>query len=298
MANGLADSGILGFSRLAVYDFIKDLRSGHLDAVKYCIRLSNRSNFPFGWGAMINRLRAKISRTERVVDPRSFGDFAAQPDLVDVFFRSGMSYYAANDLAVSFRAGDPHATESVSDMLRNGMFDDDRFFHRESMFPQLETFLNQAWDAHQDLPLLLRNLEPQDDIQRAIEESTRVPPPVSACRLPSEPVSGDGTCVVCMEATAEMLLRDSKGVPTCTHVCMCEYCANEMGKSTPKCPMCRKGFVVSKVLKLHVEKPTPTPPPTPPPPKPSPRVMRRIKKRPPTKLRPIRPPPNYESVTM
>lgn len=143
---------------------------------------------------------------------------------------------------------------------------------REEVDPWLtpEAALNQAWDEHSDLPLLLRDLE-----EESLQEAIAVTQPTSTARLPEEIVPGNGSCVVCMEGTAEMLLCSSNGKPSCSHICMCEYCAHELSKTSPECPLCRKAFVVSKLFKLNIQ--------TPPPRKRSRRRRRRL--------------PSYESAT-
>lgn len=179
------------------------------------------------------------------------------------------------------------AVEELSYLFRLGYTVDDARFDRHSNSGltrrMIQQARNMAWDAHSDLPLLLRDLDRRSPtpptrnrdqpLQRAITESIATPAPPTAATMPTEPIPGNKSCAVCFEGTAQMLLCKSDGNPSCGCVCMCEYCAHELAKTTPNrdpmCPRCRAPYVVSKLFKLFVQQPEP--PAGPPPVTPSPR---------------------------
>lgn len=86
----------------------------------------------------------------------------------------------------------------------------------------------------------------ENENERLFRHLQQPPPPVSASRLPEEPISGNGSCVACQEGTAEMLMLDRTGIPSCRHTCLCQHCIHQLTSAT--CPLCREPFVNS--LKL------------------------------------------------
>ena len=73
-------------------------------------------------------------------------------------------------------------------------------------------------------------------------DPTPVPPLSPAPLAASAPLyveSGDGSCAVCMEGTADVLLMDSHGRRACGHISMCAHCAAGVVQTSRACPMCR-----------------------------------------------------------
>jgi hypothetical protein len=67
----------------------------------------------------------------------------------------------------------------------------------------------------------------------------------SSLVFPAELVSGDGTCVVCLDGSIETLLD------TCGHVAMCLYCAGKLAKADASCPICRAPFSFQDVRRAY-----------------------------------------------
>jgi hypothetical protein len=253
----------------------------------------------------------RLSGTTNKEFIRSLPDKIAQEKNLRRTNRPRTAYYGPRDrdgatylippylmhLAQSGGSGRDRALEELSDLYRSGRLNYEQlegFFnqiafeagedlshrmpreHRRSRSPRLSRRMadqarNMAYDAHSDLPLLLRDLDASPssannaqtedaNMQRAIAESIATPTPPSTAKLPTEPIPGDGTCAVCYEGTAQMLLCKSNGKPACRCVCMCEYCAHELAKTMPTCPKCRAPYDATKLLKIFVEKPDPAPP--------------------------------------